>query len=61
MDRIEKLKKVFRKRGVEVVLFCLDSSDLFTYMNNVENKYKAHPASEELRFVFQLPRGFPEY
>ena len=59
MDRIEKLKKVFRRKGVEVVLFCLDSSDLFTYMNNVENKYKAHPASEELRFVLNDLRDNP--
>lgn len=59
MDRIEKLKKILKKRGIDVVLFRLDSSELFTYMNEVESHYKSHPASEELRFVLSDLRDNP--
>lgn len=51
MERLTKLKKVLSRKGLDIEYLMLDSPDYQSKIDDLEEKYKKHPAFEQWRFM----------
>lgn len=59
MLRLEKIKKLLKKKGVDVEILMLNDPDYLSKLNDLELKYKKHAAFEQLRFLISRLRDNP--
>ena len=59
MLRLEKTKKLLKKKGVEIEILMLNDPDYLSKLNDIELKYKKHAAYEQLRFMLNRMRDNP--